>query len=339
MKYRQHFEGTIEAIHREGRYRVFTDIIPVPVGDPVLCRKASELLLQQFAIYLQPINYPTVPKGTKRLMITPTPLSGESRMRPILIVATAWSLLFAGPVFAQIQDPLMATPSLGATSPLGMGPGGSVGGTGIPLGATEITSPGVSPAPTVGVTGTIAMPSSGAITTGGTSCSTIGASPSGMYGSSASYDGGGMAVGTAAPATAATSGTSTSSGVSATSSGMSTSSGMLDTSGMSGMCGSGSSSVAASSTPTSTAPTAPGGVARTGIPLGSYEIGNFGVSSAPAVPTISVLPTVGTSLTPLVPTMPTVSSATASASGFTPYTLPGSNSSGSTLTPTGTGSQ
>src|SRR6266576_6706938 len=114
---------------------------------------------------------------------------GESVMRLLLIAATAWSLC-AGPAFAQVEDPLdplTATPSLGATSPLGIGTNGSVGTTGIPMGAPEITSPGVSPAPTGGVTGTIAIPTSGAITT--TGCSTVGTSSSGMYGSTATYDG------------------------------------------------------------------------------------------------------------------------------------------------------
>jgi hypothetical protein len=184
----------------------------------------------------------------------------EVTVRRELIAAILTTLLGCNPVFAQvggIGSPTPPTPGMGLTSPFGMSiaAGSAVGPSGLPLGATELATPGISPAP----------PST--LGSGFTICSAVVGAGSGS--ATGLFDGGGVSP-NMSPATGETN---------------STSAGACNQASGAGSAGT------LQSTTASPSATAPLGIGT--IPMGSTELGNAGLSPTPCPLTGPTLPTDG----------------------------------------------
>jgi hypothetical protein len=93
-------------------------ILPLFIGNPVLAKSASDMLLEEFNIYVQPINYPTVEKGEERLRISPSPVHTEHMMDNFANAAReVWSHLGLKLLNEYMENPKMKSKFFEAPKP------------------------------------------------------------------------------------------------------------------------------------------------------------------------------------------------------------------------------
>jgi len=87
-KVHQQKANKLKELLRQEKIEIFendTHLVPVMIKDPVKCKKVSDLLLERHNIYVQPINYPSVPKGTERLRFAPTPFHTDAMIHDLVV--------------------------------------------------------------------------------------------------------------------------------------------------------------------------------------------------------------------------------------------------------------